>query len=172
VTPLHELKEKLCRELSQSEYSAIVQPRREARRLGDIPPAHCLLRIAAHAAEVRPRFDALIAGRRATVRGVELGKVVGNIFSMLRHYLFDRLIDTERSYRGTLLGLDHGIDIVRMLQAICERDGDEHLEVFCEEWLSSRVALVEGARACLTWFTSEPAIALQSGLRRALVTGR
>src|SRR4051812_3408220 len=165
---LRKLKEKLCRELSQSEHSAVVQTRREARRLGDIPPAHALLQISAQARAIRPRLDALIAGRRATVRGVEIGKVVGELFSMLRHYLFDRMIDTERSYRGTLLGLDHGIDIVRMLAAICERDGDEHLAVFCEEWLATRIALVEGARACLAWFTAQPAFALQSGMRRVL----
>jgi len=168
MTQLRELKEKLCRELSQSEHSAIVQPRREARRLGDIPPAHSLLQIAAHAEAMRPRLDALISGRRATAHGIGLGKLVGQVFSTLRHFLFDRMLDTERSFRGTLLGLDHGIDIVRMLSAICERDGDEHLAVFCEEWLSTRIALVEGARCCLAWFTAQPAIALQSGLRRAL----
>lgn len=172
MNDLRKLKEKLCRELSQSEHSAIVQPRREARRLGEIPPAKALLAVSQHAAAVRPRLDSLIEGRRATVRGVEVGRAVGEVFSLLRHYLFDRIIDTERSYRGTLLGLDHGIDIVHMLAAITLRDGDEHLGMFCAEWLVERTALVQQARAELAWFADQPKLALQSGLRRALAPVR
>ena len=172
MNDLRRLKEKLCRELSQSEQSAIVQCRREARRLGDIPPARALLAISEHAARNRPRLDSLIEGRRATVRGVELGKLVGTLFSTLRHYLFDRLIDTERSYRGTLLGLDHGVDIVHMLAAITLRDGDEHLGMYCAEWLMERTALVQRARAELAWFAEQPKLALQSGMRRSIAPVR
>lgn len=172
MTSLQQLKEKLCRELSQSEQSAIAQPRREARRLGDVPPAHALLAISEHASAVRPRLDALFESR-AGAPGIRFGKIVGEVFSVLRHAVFDRLIDTERSYRGTLLGVDHGADIVRMLAAIAARDGDEHLAMFCAEWLRDRLPLVERARRELAWFADQPELALQSGLRRALApTGR
>jgi len=167
MNDLRRLKEKLCRELSQSEQSAIAQPRREARRLGDVPPAHALLAISDHASAVRPRLDALIE-TRAGVRGIELGKLVGEVFSILRYAVFDRLIDTERSYRGTLLGVAHGADIVRMLAAIAARDGDGRLAMFCAEWLEERLALVERAQGELAWFADQPRFAVQSGLRRAL----
>jgi hypothetical protein len=168
MTDLEKLREKLCRELSQSEHSAIVQPRREAKRLGPIPPAAALCAIADHAEAMRPRFDALVSGRRANKRGVALGRAIGELFSTLRHGLFDRLIDTERSYRATLLGVDHGIDLVRMLRAVANRAGDDDLGELCEAWLPARVALIERAQAELAWFAGQPALALQSGLRRVL----
>jgi hypothetical protein len=167
MSDLRKLKAKLCRELSQSERSAIAQPRREARRLGDVPPAHALLAISEHASAMRPRLDALIETRTGGP-GLELGKLVGELFSVVRHGVLDRLIGTERSYRGTLLGIDHGADIVRMLAAIAARDGDEHLALFCSEWLRDRLTLVERARGELAWFADQPAFALQSGLRRAI----
>ena len=169
MNELERLERKLCRELSQSEHSAIAQPRREARRLGDTPPGDALRAIAAHAQAMRPRLDALLV-RRATRRGVRLGALVGEIFSLARHVLGDRVIDTERSYRGTLLGLDHGADIVRMLSAIADHQGDERLAVFCREWLDGRLALIERARGELAWFVREPRAALVSGFRRALAT--
>jgi hypothetical protein len=171
MSELERLKQKLCRELSQSEHSAIVQPRREARRLGDIPPGDALRAIAAHAEAMRPRLDALLV-KRATQRGVRIGALVGEMFSLVRHFIADRVIDTQRSYRGTLLGLDHGADIVRMLAAISHRDGDERLAAFCAEWLEQRLALLERARRELVWFAKEPRAALVSGFRRALPAAR
>lgn len=163
MTELHRLKEKLCRELSQSEHSAIVQPRREAKRLGEIPPALALRAVADHAEAMRPRFDTLVAGRRASHRGIALGRFVGEVFSRLRRMIFDHLIDTERSYRGTLLGCDHGIDVVRLLRAVANEDGDAHLAAFCDEWLAERTALVRAAEGALAYFAANPALALQSG---------
>lgn len=145
-----------------------MQPRREARRLGDTPPGDALRAISAHAQAMRPRLDALLE-RRATRRGVRIGALVGELFSLARTLFADRMIDTERSYRGTLLGCDHGTDIVRMLSAIAERDGDQRLALFCKEWLAGRLALLSRARSELAWFAQEPHAALVSGLRRALV---
>ncbi len=168
MTELRKLREKLCRELSQSEHSAIAQPRREAKRLGDVPPARALLAIAQHAESQRARFDALAAARGAGRVGLGLGKWIGELFSLLRHYLFDRLIDTERSYRGTLLGVTHGVDIVRLLSAVATREGDAHLLGFCEEWLNTRLSLLSLAQEQLAWFADQPQLAVQSGLARAL----
>ncbi|CAN5755791.1 hypothetical protein BH11MYX3_BH11MYX3_38860 [soil metagenome] len=168
MTELRKLREKLCRELSQSEHSAIAQPRREARRLGEVPPARAILAIAKHAEEQRPRLYALVSGRRSGAVGIELGRWIGELFSLLRHYLFDRLIDTERSYRGTLLGVSHGVDIVRLLSAVATREGDERLLQFCEEWLGERQSLLALAQEELAWFAERPRLAVQSGLGRAL----
>ena len=163
MTDLQKLREKLCRELAQSEHSAEVQPRREARQLGDTPPAAALTAISEHAAEMKPRFDNVISGRRATRRGVRIARAVGEMFSTLRRAVFDRLIDTERSYRGTLLGVDHGIDVVRMLRAVAIREADAPLVELCEDWLTTRIALVEQAQLALDWFAARPELALASG---------
>ena len=163
MTDLQRLREKLCRELAQSEHSAEVQPRREARQLGDTPPAAALLAIADHAEAMRPRFEAVIADRRKGQRGVMIGRAIGEMFSTLRRAVFDRMIDTERSYRGTLLGVDHGIDVVRMLRAVAIREADTPLVELCEDWLTTRIALVEHAQLALDWFAARPELALQSG---------
>lgn len=140
--------------------------RREARRLGDIAPAHALTAIAEHAAALRPRFEALMARRR--VEGIRTGRGFGAVFSAIRNAVADRLIDVERSYRGTLLGVRHGIDVARLLREVALREHDAHLVRFCDELLLERLALLEGAEQALAWFADEPARALRSGMRLAL----
>ena len=163
---LHKLCTKLCRELAQSEHSATVHTRREARRLGDVWPAHALLAIADHAEQLRPRFEALLAKRR--IKGGSIGRSIGQAFSTLRHLIGDRMIDVERSYRGTLLGVRHGIDAVRLLREVALREHDVHLVQFCDEFLLERLALIERGEQALSWFADEPARAIRSGLRLAL----
>jgi hypothetical protein len=163
---LHKLCTKLCRELAQSEHSATVHPRREARRLGDIPPAHALLALAAHAEEIRPRFEALMAKRQP--KGIQIGRAFGEVFSTIRHLVADRLIDMERSYRGTLLGFRHGMDCARLLREVALREHDAHLVRFCDELLLERHALIEGAEQALAWFAEQPSHAIRSGMRLAL----
>ncbi|MDQ3364019.1 MAG: hypothetical protein M3680_01125 [Myxococcota bacterium] len=170
VSDLYKLCTKLCRELAQSEHSATVHTRREARRLGPVPPAAALLAIAQHADSQRPRFESLMVKRQPV--GLRLGRGFGELFSRLRHALFDRLIDTERSFRGTLLGLRHGVDVVRLLREVALRTGDTHLMRFCDEWLDERHCHLEHAEQTLAYFAEQPARALQSGLRIALTAGR
>jgi len=171
MSELRKLRRKLCRELSQSEHSAIVHTRREAQRLGDVPPAHALLAIAEHAKAERPRFDALVA-KRQPMRGIRIGESVGEMFSVLRHALFDRLLDAERSYRGTLLGCRHGVDLVRLLREVAQREHDAHMVQFCDEWLVERRGLLEHAEQAMVYFAERPARALRSGLRIALAPGK
>ena len=163
---LQKLYTKLCRELAQSEQSATVHPRREARRLGDIPPAHALLAIAAHAEEMRPRFEALMAKRQPN--GIKIGRLFGRAFSVIRQVIADRVIDVERSYRGTMLGVRHGIDCTRLLREVALRAHDTHLVKFCDELLVERLALIEGAEQALAWFAEQPEKAIRSGMRLAL----
>jgi hypothetical protein len=157
MTKLDKLAAKLCRELAQSEHSALVHPRREAKRLGDVLPAHALLAIAEHAEHTRPRLEAILK-KRGVGHGV--GQSVGSAFSAMRHALFDRMIDKERSYRGTLLGFHHGIDILRLLREVALRREDTLLVKFCDELLIERLALIERAEQALAFFADEPALAL------------
>jgi hypothetical protein len=166
---LQKLQAKLCRELAQSERSADVHTRREARRLGDIPPARALLALGEHARTERERFDGL-ANERQPESGLDMARAVGRVFSALRNYLFDRLIDSERSYRGTLLGVRHGIDTARLLREVAVRLGDERIVKFCDEWLPRRLDLVARAERELAWFADVPSRALRSGLRAAIAS--
>lgn len=159
---LEKLRAKLCRELAQSEHSADVHTRREARRLGDVPPARALQALGDHARAQHARFDALVR-RRQPERGLEIARAVGEVFSELRNLIFDRIIDTERSYRGTLLGFHHGVDLTRLLREVAIRAGDDQLLAFCEDWLERRIALVHDAERQLAWFADLPARALMSG---------
>lgn len=170
MSDLQKLHTKLCRELAQSEYSATVHTWREANRLGDSPPAEALRAISEHARDQRPRFEALMAREQAA--GIKVGHTVGEIFSTVRHVLFDRLIDSERSYRGTLLGLRHGVDVVRLLREVSFREGDSYLVRFCDEWLLERLCLLEQAEQALAFFAEQPSRALRSGFAVALHAGR
>ena len=164
---LAKLRAKLCRELAQSERSADVHTRREARRLGDVPPARALQALGAHARADKARFHALACKRQAE-SGLQLARTIGDLFSTLRHFLFDRLIDTERSYRGTLLGFRHGLDTARLLREVSLRLGDDHLVGFIDEWMPRRLELLHDAERALAWFAERPARAVQSGARAAI----
>jgi hypothetical protein len=166
---LEKLRAKLCRELAQSEHSADVHTRREARRLGDVPPAHALLALGEHASAEEARFD-VIACNMQHETGLQLARAIGQAFSTLRHLMFDRMIDTERSFRGTLLGFRHGIDISRLLREVATRLGDTELVEFIDAWQPRRLELLHAAEATLGWFADSPARALQSGLRTAIAS--
>jgi len=100
--------------------------------------------------------------------GALLGRTVGQMFSTLRHWVFDRLIDVERSYRGTLLGFHHGIATARLLREVSDRLGDRHMAGFCDDLLAERTRLLDAAEHEVTWFAHTPGRAIRSGLRVAL----
>jgi hypothetical protein len=168
-TELKRLREKLCRELAQSEHDAVIQTTREASRLNMCPPAEKLRAIAAHAEHLRPRLDALMVPDQPV--GIRVGRVVGEVFSGLRHFLFDRLLSTERSYRATLLGLRHGIDVAWLLRDVARREEHIRLFRFCDDLIAEREVLVREAERALVWFAEHPQIALASGARIALGSG-
>ena len=58
-------------ELFQTERSAYRHPIREAKRLGDVPPAIALRAVAAHANEVLDELPKLARARGLAVAGVE-----------------------------------------------------------------------------------------------------
>ncbi len=166
MNPREKLRSKLCRELAQSEHSAIYHSTREAKRLGDVPPAHALLAIAEHARSYQKRFE-LVAKERPTF-GLAVGRAVGEAFSLLRHVIFDRMIDVERSYRGTVLGAKHGTDVARLLREVALLDHEAPMIDFVNAWLSEREALIRKAEAELAFFAEDPQRAIKSGLAQAL----
>jgi hypothetical protein len=151
--PRSRLRDNLCRELAQAEHDARICTRREAGRLGDVAPGHALLAISEHAADVEPVLAKLMGHERA---GLHLARWVADAFSAARHFLFDRLIDRERSYRMTLLGLKHGIDATRLLREVVSLTNDIALLKFCDLILVERLCLLEDAEQALVWFAEHP----------------
>lgn len=115
---------------------------------------------------MQPRFDSIVQRRQPI--GVLAGRKVGELFSLLRTLLFDRFIDVERSYRGTLLGFHHGLSTARLLRDVAERLDEPEMVTLCETLLRERVPLVEAAERELRWFADSPRKAIRSGLRVAL----
>jgi hypothetical protein len=144
----------LTRELFQTETSAVRHSKREAARLGDTAPAHALRSVAAHAEEVLPQLPQL-AERNGLIVS-KGGMVVGELFSQTRDKFADMLIDSERSYRGTLLGMRHGVDVVRLLEEFARSVDNAELTQFCTQWLERRQPLVQEVDAELRWFAQNP----------------
>jgi hypothetical protein len=148
----------LFEELCQSERSAEVHGQREAERLDDGAPAQALREIVAHAKRSNRELEAL-AKKEQLSRGV-LGRLVGRMFSFARQTIADRLIDEERSYRGTLLGFHHGADVVRMLRHVADAAGRVEIGGFCTRWLEEREPMIAKAEQAMSWFAHHPAAAL------------
>ncbi|WP_437590031.1 hypothetical protein [Sorangium sp. So ce1000] len=150
----------LVREVFQTERSAMIHPRIEAERLGDVPPAHALRAVSTHAEATLSELPPLLRerGLPTSVGGL----VVGEAFSALRDRLADHLLSTERSYRGTLLGMRHGVDLIELLQYVATVEGDAPLAAWCARWLSMRRPLVEAVSDELAWFAARPARAMRA----------
>lgn len=140
----------LFRELFQTEQSAVSHPRVEAERLGDVPPAQAMLAVSAHAESALPEIQRL-AKERGMV-AVEGGKSVGSAFSVLRDSVGDLLLSHEKSYRGTILGMRHGIDLMELIQHVATEQGDLALVAWCRRWIEERRALVDATSRELAWF--------------------
>jgi hypothetical protein len=153
-----ELLESLFRELAQTEKSAESHARREARRLVGAPAA-ALEAVAAHARRALRDVEGLA---RAEDLPTHSGRAIGRAFSNVREAIADRLVDRERSYRGTLLGLRHGIDVVTMLRHVADASGRVEIAGFCTRWLDERTPLVEAVARELSWFARHPTAAVQS----------
>jgi hypothetical protein len=157
--PTRELLHRLARELFQTETSAVWHCAREAERLTHAEPAAPLRELARHADEVLQRLPDLARSEGLpTSRG---GNIVGAAFSQLRDKMADKVLDRERSYRGTILGVRHGVDVVRLLGAVAHSSGRPKLELFCKNWLEARLPLVHQIEEGLLWFGEHPERAVE-----------
>jgi hypothetical protein len=150
----------LGRELFQSETSAAWHCRREAERLGQVPPAWALTALADHAERVLDELPALAVTHGLPRSG--LGQAAGRLFSAVRQVVVDRLVEPERSYRGTLLGIRHGIDVVSMTGHVAGCLNDDSLADWCKRWLDVRMPLARRVEDELPWFARHPLSAAQT----------
>jgi hypothetical protein len=142
-------------EMVQTEQSARKHPRREAARIEPgAPPGEAMLAVAHHADRALPELERLCEGWQR-----RLGRMFGNLLSVVREYLIDRIVSHEKSYRGTLAGMHHGIDCATLTQAVAERCGRADVAEVCRRWLAERRPIVEECVRQLVWFASRPALA-------------
>lgn len=144
-----------CRPRPRRRHTARARPPARA----GTPPAQPLRATAEHAAIALVELHGLADRRGIPLTGA--GIALGRTFSALRQTLLDRVLGAERSYRGTLLGMRHGVDVVRMIRNVAVDDGDSELVVWCDRWLDVRLPLVEQAETALSWFARHPERALE-----------
>jgi hypothetical protein len=156
---LRNLLQSLTRELFQTETSAVRHCRREAERLGHAPPAQTLRELSDQAAGFLRELPGLMKAHGLPVSAGGMG--VGEMFSQTRDKIMDRLVRSERSYRGTMLGLRHGVDLMLLYGYASRAAGLAELSAFCERWLVARRPLVSRLEQDLGWFAEEPERAMQ-----------
>lgn len=150
----------LMAELFQAERSAELHCEREARRHRDHLPASSLWALSRQA-----RASLAILHQLAATRGFSLApkaRGLGVVFSQVREFVVDRIWSSERSWRATLLGLRHGVDVALSLRLVAESAGDDAVAVFCDGLLSARVPLVAQVENTLWWFAEHPRLAIES----------
>lgn len=157
---------RLWPEVFQTEESARTHLAREARRLGDCPPAAAFLAVSDHAEESLDRLRML-----ATERGHKasmLGRVAGQAFSSVRQVSTDLLLSREKSYRASLLGIHHTIGVLALVEDAATASDDQALADFCATWLTKRRSLCAAAEEALAWFAANPAAATGRACSRRL----
>lgn len=155
-------------ELFQTEESARQHPRVEAERLGDVGPARAMRAVSEHAGRALESLAPL-----AKAEGLEttsLGARVGDLFSVVRDAFADRTLDREKTYRGTLLGMQHGLGVVALVEASAGAQGRAAIAAWCRQWLAERRPLVEQVTRELAWFAANPERALE-GATSPMPTG-
>jgi hypothetical protein len=158
-TPAQNLLVKLTRELFQTETSASRHCRREAERLGHAAGADAFRDIARHADGILEQLPGLM--RAEGLPQSPGGSFVGATFSQIRDKVADKMLDRERSYRGTILGMRHGVDVVRLFGTVGERNGRGSLAAFRDKWLAARIPLLQRVEDGLLWFADHPDVALE-----------
>lgn len=165
--PEHALLVTLFRELFQTERSAQLHPLREAKRLGDAPPAAALRAVSEHATRVLAELPALAEENDLPVS--KLGKSIGTLLSNAREFVIDQLVEAERSYRGTLAGVRHGVDLVELIHHVAEVQGKRELADWSTAWLRERKPLVDELVKSLQWFAQRPKEATARSLPLQLI---
>jgi hypothetical protein len=147
------------RELFQAERSATRHPRIESDRLGATPPGDAMEELARHADRSLDELDDV-----ARVRGVvpaSGAKGIGRALSTIRNQVTDLVTTTEQSYRFTLLGIRHSMDLVRLLRELGIDAADDDLKAWCERWLLRRLELIGDAETALAWFAEHADVAIR-----------
>lgn len=159
----------MVRELFQTEQSAKTHPVTEADRLGDVPPAYALRAVAHHAETALSELPTITKHEDLPVS--DGGRGVGALFAALRERFADLTLNEEQSYRATLVGMRHGLDLVESIRHVARVEGDDALVAWCGAWLDRRRVLVDSVASELAWFSRHPDCALRPAMSGAVARG-
>lgn len=148
----------LVAEAFQTEQSAKTHCAREAKRLGASPPGVAMRAASEHATATLRKLEAIAEARDCA--GHAPGRFVGRMFSMVRELTTDLFLSEEKSYRGTLLGMQHGKGVFLFLEDTAIANGDQELADFCHAWLERRAPILLDTEQDLAWFAENPKVAL------------
>jgi hypothetical protein len=154
LNQLDKLLHNVVHEVFQTETSAVRHCQREAERLASTGPGRAMIAISGHASQVLEALGPVC--RREGLPVSVGGSTAGVLLSEMRDKVLDRLIQSERSYRGTLMGLHHGIDLMKLVTLAAEASGKSSLLELCSNWIPARTALVQVAVEELSWFVMHP----------------
>lgn len=160
----------LCRELLHAERSAAKHCTSEAQRLGSCPPGMVLRAVAGHANDALLEL-ALVCQICELPAGSWVERLV-SLFSVARSTLLDPLLPKQMSYRGTLLGLRHGADVVRLLRQTSMVTGYHEIAEWCDRFTATRAPLIELASEELSWFAENPRRAVARASLSSLLRAR
>ena len=148
----------LTQELFHAEISAVCHCQHEADRLRHTAPAEAMLAISEHAREALQALLAVCAQHGLSTNAE--ASFTERVYAKLRNTFADRLVQSERAYRSTLLGVRHGVDLMRMLSLGAATANKSALAAFCVPWLKTRTELLQRAEVELQWFVHHPQSAL------------
>lgn len=158
LSPISKLVATLLPEALQAETSAAIHCGREAERLGGVPAGVAMRAVAEHAERTLPDLRDLVEGRGQ--KSAYAGRPIGRTLSSVRELATDIVISQEKSYRGTLLGIHHGLVTFMLLEDAATATSEQVLADFCSEWLAERATLTATVERDLAWFAQNPQIAL------------
>lgn len=148
----------LIAELFQAERSAEAHCQREAKRHAADLPAAALWTISRQARASLTRLTDLADGRG--FGATKAATLAGSLFSTVRELVTDRILSAERSWRATLLGVRHGLDVAISLRLVAETLGDDEVVAYCDGLLRERQPLADEVANTLWWFAEHPQRAL------------
>jgi hypothetical protein len=105
--------------------------------------------------------------KKRKARTSSIGLIVGHLFSLTRDGFADFVLTSEKSYRGTLLGIHHGYDLISLFGRAAREEGDEELASWCDAWVKERGELIAAANDALQWFAQNPGIAMSNAKTRS-----
>lgn len=154
-------------EVFQAERAGALHPRKEAERLSGTSPSQAMHELADDCARALEELRVIV--QRADLPVTTLGEKLGAAFSVMRDGFADLLVSRETSYRGTLLGVHHGIDAIQLLLTSAEYEKDVEVVEWCMRTLDRRRPLLAKAQHELTWFGHNPDVATEPA-KRTLVS--
>ncbi len=99
--------------------------------------------------------------RRRGIRSAVSESVASRALTNVRERFSELAMSVEQSYRMSLLGMRHSVDLIRLIRELAVLADDRDLREWSERWSLRRLDLLEQAEMALGWFAEHPGRALE-----------